>query len=166
MTLALGGLLAAMVAAPAWSDTGVVAAFGPLRDLQPTTANATDGATARVRTYPDGNGGTTAHLIVTGLNAPVGTTFGAHAHVGPCVAGNGDAAGPHYNTTTSPKIIDAGHELWLDFTVGTGGVGIATTTVPFVIPPGAAKSVVIHAMATVPATGAAGARQACLPVAF
>jgi Cu-Zn family superoxide dismutase len=165
MTLALGGLLALAAAGPAQGGTGVVRASGSLRDLQPTVANSTDGASARLVGYPDG-GGTSFTLIVTGLNDSVGTTYGAHAHTGPCIAGNGDAAGPHFNTTTSPKIIDAQHEVWLDFTVAAGGYGVGETTVPFVIPSGAARSVVIHALATNPVTGAAGARQACLPVAF
>ncbi|MGH9278392.1 MAG: hypothetical protein ACRD12_09860, partial [Acidimicrobiales bacterium] len=91
-----------------------------------------------------------------------GTTFGAHVHVGPCVPGNGAAAGPHYN---SGGPADPEHEVWLDFTVEAGGVGWAEAWVPFVIPAGAARSIVVHALPT-DATGAAGGRIACLPVDF
>ena len=168
--MALGGMLAIMAATPALADNGVVRAEGRLRDLQPTTANATDGASARLVAYPDGRGGTAAILIVTGINDSVGTVYGAHAHTGPCVAGDGAAAGPHFNTTAAPPAapttISSQTELWLDFRVRNGGVGIGQASVPFVIPPGAARSVVIHLAATNPTTGVAGARQACLPVAF
>ncbi len=56
------------------------------------------------------------------------------------------------------------NEVWLDFTVRPGGV--AYSTVPFEIAPGTAQSVVIHAQPTQERTGSAGARIACLPVAF
>jgi Cu-Zn family superoxide dismutase len=46
------------------------------------------------------------------------------------------------------------------------GTAKATAKVPFTIAPGAASSVVIHALPTDPATGLAGARLACLPAAF
>jgi Cu/Zn superoxide dismutase len=163
-TLIAGALVATSLMAgsiPAGAS-GVIVSRGPLRDLAPTTTNATDGAHASVIAY---NGGdrTLVLLIVRGMDRnAAGTTFGAHVHVGPCVAGNGAAAGPHYNAggPASPET-----EVWLDFTVTGGGSGVAKTVVPFVIPPGAAASVVIHAMPTDP-MGAAGARQACLPVEF
>jgi hypothetical protein len=103
------------------------------------------------------------HLIVRGLDRnAAGMAFGAHVHIGPCVEGDGAAAGPHYNSGGPPS---PDTEVWLDFTVTNGGSGIGRTVVPFLIPPGGAASVVIHAMPTDP-TGAAGARQACLPVEF
>jgi Cu/Zn superoxide dismutase len=147
---------------PAAAASTFVQAGGALRDLQPTTANATDGATATFWAV-QGGGESTHVLVVRGLDpASAGTTFGAHVHVGPCVAGNGTAAGPHYRTggAASPET-----EVWLDFTVRAGGYAVARTTVPFTIEPGTAQSVVIHALPTDP-TGAAGARQACLPVQF
>ena len=163
-TLIAGALVAASLMAgsiPAGAS-GVIVSRGQLRDLAPTTANVTDGAHASVIAY---NGGdrSLVLLIVRGMDRnAAGTMFGAHVHVGPCVAGNGAAAGPHYNSggPASPQT-----EVWLDFTVTRGGSGVAKATVPFVIPPGAAASVVIHAMPTDP-MGAAGARQACLPVNF
>jgi Cu/Zn superoxide dismutase len=160
--VAIAGALAVGVG-PAAAASTLVQAGGALRDLQPTTANATDGATATVWAVQAG-GEATYVLVVRGLNpASAGTTFGAHVHVGPCVAGNGAAAGPHYNSDGGVATTE--NEVWLDFTVRPGGLGVARTTVPFTIEPGDAQSVVIHALPTAPG-GAAGARQACLPVSF
>ena len=150
---------------PAHSSPSVVTAVGPLSDLS-TGANATDGARAQVYAVAPGNGNTYIYLILTGLDPAVaGTTYGAHVHIGPCVAGNGSLALGHYNTGTggppSPQ-----NEVWLDFTVRPGGVGVSRAIVPFEIAPGAAGSVVIHANATQPGTGIAGERIACLPVEF
>ena len=173
-TRRFGWLTAAAVAAglavgagPAAAASTFVQAGGALRDLQPGVANATDGATARLWAVQAG-GETTYVLIVQGLDpASVGTTYGAHVHVGPCVAGNGAAAGPHYNSDGGVPTPE--NEVWLDFTVRAGGFGIARTTVPFTIEPGDAQSVVIHLQPTQhggSTPGAAGGRQACLPVEF
>jgi Cu/Zn superoxide dismutase len=152
----------AMGIGPAAAASTFVQASGSLRDLQPGTANATDGATATF--YAVQGGGESTHvLVLRGLSpASAGTTFGAHVHIGPCVAGNGAAALGHYNAG-GPATAET--EVWLDFTVRAGGYAVARTTVPFVIEPGTAQSVVIHALPTAPG-GAAGARQACLPVSF
>lgn len=151
--------------APAHASPSVVTAAGPLADLS-SAANATDGADARLFAIAPGNGTTYVTLVVTGLDpAAAGTTYGAHVHVGPCIAGNGAAALAHYNSGTggnpSPQ-----NEVWLDFTVRPGGVGVARASVPFEIAPGAAQSVVVHANPTQPGTGVAGGRLACLPVQF
>lgn len=169
-TRRFGWLSAAAVAAalavgvgPAAAASTFVQAGGALRDLQPGTVNATDGATATY--YAVQAGGESTHvLVVRGLKpTSAGTTFGAHVHVGPCVAGDGPAAGPHYNSDGAPATAE--NEVWLDFTVLPGGYGVARTTVPFTIDSGDAQSVVIHALPTAPG-GAAGGRQACLPVQF
>jgi len=138
---------------------------GELRDLQAATAQPTDHATAQV-TATESAGSTTVTLKVQGIDhAAAGTVLGAHVHSGVCVEGNGAAAGPHYNTTGGQDISDE-TEVWLDFTVQPNGTGSASATVPFTIPPGDAGSVVIHALHTNHVTGAAGARWACIPVAF
>ena len=169
-TQRFGWLSAAAVAAglaigagPAAAASTFVQASGALRDLQTGTTNATDGATATF--YAVQAGGESTHvLFVRGLDPnAAGTTFGAHVHIGPCVAGNGAAALGHYKADDGPATSE--NEGWLDFTVLPGGYGIARTTVPFTIDSGDAQSVVIHALPTAPG-GAAGARQACLPVAF
>lgn len=140
----------------------LVQSVGPLRDFAPLASNVTDGASARL--YASASRGSTSfRAYFTGLDpAAAGTTFGVHIHVGPCVAGNGAAAGPHYNAGGG---VSATTEVWLDFTVYRGGSGYAHTTVPFVIAPGTAQSMVIHALPTA-TDGTAGARQACLPVSF
>ena len=142
---------------------------GPLRDLQVTTSQPTDGATAQV-VATESAGMTTVTLKVQALDhAAAGTTLGAHVHVGPCVSAQPLVAGPHYNAggTASPQT-----EVWLDFTIEANGTAWAETTVPFSIPQGGAASVVIHADPThhgpgpVPPVGSAGPRLACLPVQF
>ncbi len=168
-TRRFGWLAAAAVAtglvtgvAPVGAATSYVTAGGALSDLAVGTYNATDGASAQLYALASG-GTTTFRVYFTGLDPQAaGTTFGAHIHIGPCVAGNGAAALGHYNIGGTPS---PSTEVWLDFTVRDGGYGYAMTTVPFVIASGAAKSMVIHALPTAPG-GAAGARQACLPVTF
>lgn len=138
---------------------------GQLRDLQVTTAEPTDQATAQV-TATESAGVTTVTLKVQGLDhGSAGQELGAHVHVGPCKAGDGAAAGPHYNTTGGSTISDE-TEVWLDFVIARNGTARATATVPFIIPEGGAGSVVVHALHTDHATGAAGPRWACLPVRF
>jgi Copper/zinc superoxide dismutase (SODC) len=136
---------------------------GELRDLQATSAQPTDHGTAQVTAVVAG-GQTTVTLKVQGLDhAAAGDVLGAHVHTGSCVAGNGAAAGPHYNAGGG---ISDETEVWLDFTIQPNGTGAATTTVPFTIGDGAAGAVVIHAVHTDHSTGLAGARWACLPVQF
>jgi hypothetical protein len=156
----------AVGAGPAGAATTFVQSHGDLVDLQPAAANATDGATASLWAVSSG-GGTTFWVFIRGLDPEaVDTTYGAHIHVGPCVAGNGAAAGAHYNAGGTPS---PDTEVWLDFTVLPGGYGYAVTTVPFDIQPGAARSMVIHAEPTQEGgatPGAAGAPPAGLPVYF
>lgn len=170
-------VLLAACAAPALALLAVPAAAapattlhaeGPLRDLS-AAADATDGASARVVAVSHG-GGSTVVLHVDGLaRDAAGTTFGAHVHVGPCVAGDGAAAGPHYNhdvaTGDPTPQVSPQTEVWLDLTVRGGGTATSVAHVPFRIAPGDAASVVVHAEPTAP-SGAAGARLACLPVRF
>lgn len=159
---------ATLVASPAgaMSDYSSVFASGPLSDLSGAD-NATDGADARLYAFARGDGTTTFILVVVGLDpAAEGETFGTHVHSGPCVPGNGAAAGPHYNTEGPGGTPDAEHEVWLDFTVRPGVIAVSRADVPFVIPDGDAQSIVIHALPTEEGTGAAGARLACLPVEF
>ena len=108
-------------------------------------------------------------LVVAGIDwKQTGTTYGAHLHTGPCVAGDGLAAGSHYNITTVngqyPPTVNNQTEVWLDFKVGLFGIAGSGTTVPFAPTPGT-RSIVIHAMPTAP-DGTAGARLACLPVVW
>lgn len=160
----MAGILLA-VAPPASAARSFVSAAAPMTDLLPAV-HATDGAYGRVYAVAPGDGRTYVYFVLTGLNpANAGKTYGAHVHVGPCVPFNGPAALGHYNTGTGgpPSTLN---EVWLDFTVLPGGVGYATTVVPFEIAPGTARSVVVHADPTQPGTGLAGGRIACIPVQF
>lgn len=153
-------------AGPASAASLFVQSRGALVDLAPSAANATDGATADLFAV-GGAGSTTFVLVISGLDpVSAGTTFGAHIHTGICEAGNGAAAGPHYNTGGTPS---RDTEVWLDFTVLPGGYAFAVTTVPFSIEPGTAHAMVVHALPTQEGgatPGAAGARMACRPVEF
>jgi len=166
--LATAAIAAGLVvgSGPAGAASLFVESRGELSDYAPSAYNATDGATADLWAVAAG-GTTTFFVFFSGLDpAAAGTTYGVHVHVGPCVAGNGAAAGPHYNTGGTPS---TDTEVWLDFTVLPGGYGFAYTTVPFTIEPGDAQSMVVHALPTQdggPTPGAAGGRQACLPVEF
>jgi Cu-Zn family superoxide dismutase len=163
--VALAGFIATGPAAAAGGP--VARSAGPLSDLQPAVAGPFDGASAAVQIVASGDSSHTV-LRVRGVEGADGRTFGAHLHLGPCVAGNGAAALGHYNTDVlagvTPPEVSERTEVWLDFTVDDGA-GTATASVPFVPLPGA-RSVVIHAMATDAHTGAAGARLACLPVVW
>ncbi len=78
---------------PAFAGGGgpVVRASGTLSDLQIAAAGPFDGATAAVQIV---SSGTSSHTVlrVRGIDGAEGQTFGAHLHLGPCVAGNGAAA--------------------------------------------------------------------------
>ena len=154
-------------AGPASAASTFISSSDTLTDLQPSVANSTDGASAALWSVQT-EAGSTYFLFISGLDpAAAWTTYGVHIHVGPCVAGNGAAAGPHYNsdgTTPSPE-----NEVWLDFTVLPGGYAFSFAHVPFTIEPGDARSMVIHLEPTQEGgstPGAAGGRQACLPVDF
>ena len=151
---------------PAGAASIFVESRGELSDYAPATHNATDGATADLWAVAAG-GSTTFFLFLSGLDpTSEGNTYGVHIHVGPCVAGQPLTSGPHYNTGGTPTTET---EVWLDFTVLPGGYAFSYTPVPFTIEPGDAQSMVIHAQPTQAGgatPGAAGGRQACLPVQF
>ena len=155
-----------LTATPALAFGPFLRTSGTLRDFAPTAAGPFDGAKARVQLVESASG-SHAVLTVTGIGAAAdGRTFGAHLHDGPCVAGDGAAAGPHYNSDAhaghSPVAINDETEIWLDFTV-VDGEGTGTASVPFV-PEHGKRSVVIHQDPTNPETGGAGPRLACKTV--
>lgn len=151
---------------PAQAGNGAVVAVDDLRDLQPTRVDALDGATAGL-TMVERDGATYFTFRLQHVHKSASeAVFGAHLHTGPCVAGSGSSAGPHYNADvmagdTTPEISRSA-EVWLDFSVNAGGAGHALVSVPFTIQPGV-RSVVVHALPTAP-NGTAGDRLACLPV--
>ncbi len=162
--VALLGVGAQSAGASEYEHPRVTASRGALSDLSATTADPTDGANGAAIAI-SAHGRTRVMLLLRGLDmSQSGVVHGAHVHVGPCVAGSGAAAGPHYNSTGFTTI-DETTEVWLDFTITRFGSGFASATVPFVIPAGGARSVVIHAAPTAP-NGTAGPRLACLPLEF
>lgn len=170
---------------PVWRSTGagvacaavlvVGAAVGPavasaafnfksdLRDFAPTAAGPFDQARAKLTLVGDDS--TQAVFVVHGVDPAVaGQTFGAHLHLGPCVAGSGAAALGHYNHSTAPRVVSSETEIWLDVTINDGGNAQSTARVDWA-PLAGTRSVVIHAKPTA-ADGTAGDRLACLPVAW
>jgi hypothetical protein len=180
-----GDIMSTSEATPVWRRTGLVVAGaalvgtvgalapavagtanvfrGDLADLAPTASGPFDHARAQLVLVGD-ESAANAVLVVKDVDRSVaGHTFGAHLHTGPCVAGNGAAAGPHYNHSgVVPPVVNRSTEIWLDFTVNGGGNGQSIAQVRWVPEPGA-RSVVIHQNPTA-ADGTAGPRIACLPV--
>jgi hypothetical protein len=136
---------------------------GDLADLAPAAAGPFDHASAQLVLVGHGSASTVV-LLVKGVDTAVATrTFGAHLHSGPCVAGNGPAAGPHYNHSgVVPPVVSDATEIWLDFTVDDEGNAQSVSHVDWV-PTAGQRSVVIHQDRTA-ANGTAGPRLACLPV--
>jgi hypothetical protein len=58
------------------------------------------------------------------------------------------------------------NEVWLDFTTDARGNAIVVNRKDFAVAAAKAKSVVVHANATDPATGKAGDKLACVDVSF
>ncbi|MBE1610210.1 Cu-Zn family superoxide dismutase [Actinopolymorpha pittospori] len=117
--------------------------------------------------------GTATLLVVNGLVPR--RHYGAHVHVNRCGEDPADA-GPHVQwrrdpvqPSTDPDYANPRNEIWLDFTTGRTGTGIATSLVPWPISERQARSVVIHEhhTSTEPGhAGTAGARLACVDVDF
>jgi Cu/Zn superoxide dismutase len=138
---------------------------GPLTDLLRDQNNVFDGARATAALIGL-DGSTYFTLRLSGIDADDGD-YGAHLHEGPCVAGNGGAAGPHYNVSAKddagkPTLISEATEVWLDFHVSSSGTARSRARVPFV-PLGGERAIVLHAEPTTEG-GTAGARVACLPL--
>jgi hypothetical protein len=148
-----------------------------------TTSGPFDAAKAKISIAVDGDKSTTFNIDLTKIDSsmidPSIETLGSHLHTGPCVEGLGGSAGPHYNhdvvyrnkewpvpgqkTYGYTADVNRSTEVWFDLDVAD--VASAETTVPFVPrDPDGVMSVVVHVGPTNPATGAAGARQACFPL--
>lgn len=135
--------------------------------LVPVGAQGTVTATTR-------NGGEAVTLELRGAVAD--RRYGAHVHTKPCGA-TGDAAGPHFQfdvdpvqPSVDPRYANSTNEVWLDLTTDASGSGSATAMLDKVFPADRLpRSVIVHAMptATDPGkAGTAGARAACIDVAF
>lgn len=170
-----GGMAAVVSAAAALALFGTAVAHGvavnsfddDLRDYDTEASSPFDHASAKLQLVMR-DSRTTAILHVRGVSTTAsGKTFGAHLHTATCATDQPTLSGGHYNhdvvSGSTPVEVSDRTEVWLDFTVDATGSADAATVVPFT-PIAGARSVVIHAAPTNPATGAAGARLACLPV--
>lgn len=116
---------------------------------------------------------TTVVLSVRGLVPD--RHYGAHVHTKPCGAAPADS-GPHYQDqvdpvqpSTDPAYANPDNEVWLDFATGGHGGAFTSSTVDWTFGERRGASVVIHETHTHTApgeAGTAGARLACLTVAF
>lgn len=166
--ITVASLVAAVGSYASTNATKVLDVRTDVRDLQPGSPGPLDHARARVELLVY-KGTSKVILRVRDIDPAVaGHTLGAHLHTGPCITGDGAAAGPHYNADAIagrvPATISAQTEIWLDFTVSTSGSGTARAVVPFVPRPGN-RSIVIHQDPT-DHHGAAGPRLACVPVSW
>jgi Cu-Zn family superoxide dismutase len=151
--------------------SGVFAAFS--KDATAVTYNdaVPKGAKVKVSVVPEGDKQTVLTLEVAGLASDHG--LGAHLHAAACGADPADA-GPHYQNEADPKMPSTNskyankkNEVWLDFTTDTTGTATATATVDWLVRPGEANSIVIHAEHTKTSDGEAGTagdRLACVNV--
>jgi Cu/Zn superoxide dismutase len=151
--IAAVGLSGASVAAAAgWSSRSA----GP--DFVYGDAAFAD-ASARVHVVRTGTGATHVTLHVTGV-AAAGRTFGAHVHQFPCGASGADAGGHYQHVGATGSLED--REIWLDVTIDAAGNGHALAIRPWSLDEGSPRSVIVHALATDPVSGAAGPRIACI----
>jgi Cu-Zn family superoxide dismutase len=170
MLLVSGGLIVAAVS-PALAGADHIRAAGPLiryADAVPM------GASARVDAIYDAAGRSVITLHLWGMLPD--QTYGAHAHNKPCGA-TGSAAGSHYQSlpdpeqpSVNPAYANSVNEIWLDVHTDADGNGSAQTKVGWQFAPDRrAHSVIVHAEPTHTGetdSGTAGARLACLTVAF
>jgi Cu/Zn superoxide dismutase len=178
--LALGGTQVAMSAVEYFPY------FGELVDLPATGPFDGASATLRLKVSPTG---TNFKLEVSDI-APsaAGDVFGAHLHTYACneapplgEPGALQPGGPHYNDEVvvggkafpkpgelpSETIAEVSPEteVWFSFVPSAHGKATDDATVPFVpVDPDGKMSIVVHLLATDPATGLAGGRQACFPI--
>ena len=164
--LVAGPALGAMRSAT--PDVAVNRAFQPVGSA--STAFTYDeqgvprGATASVEGFYAGNGTTAVTLELRGLE-PF-RTYGAHAHVGTCTD-SPTGAGGHWHFPDAGADPLEEREIWLDVTTDEQGYAKTVALRGHDIPTGdRPMSVVVHASPTDHATGAAGARLACVTVPF
>ncbi len=139
-----------------------------LSDLSTATPDVFDGAKATAFMMSV-NGESTFRLHVRGIDkSAVGNKYPAHLHEGPCVAGEGVAAGGHYNAQKeeglpAPYLVNGDTEVHLDFTVSSQRSARVVAVVPFVPKPGD-RSIVIHSNQPPVAPATSPTRWACLPL--
>ncbi|MGI8330818.1 superoxide dismutase family protein [Actinomadura scrupuli] len=165
VTAAMAGAVTGSPAGPVLADPAVherIEVNGPSRIYDA----AYSGVRTKVVVVPSGHT-TTVTLDVSGFpKAAAGKHFGTHVHQKACGPLPADA-GPHYqNPGAGAQTPLRDKEVWLDFTVDEQGRGHSRAVRDWLIRPGQAGSVVIHAAPTDPATGEAGDRLVCTTVPF
>jgi Cu-Zn family superoxide dismutase len=172
LPVAVGASAVALFAAsPALAGAQQVRAEGPMTVY---SAAVPAGAAGQVEAVYNSAGDTIVTLHVRGLRPR--TAYGAHAHMKACGL-DGAAAGPHFQNvvdrvtpSVDPAYANATNEIWLDLTTNAAGNGVAHTKVSWQFSPERrAGSVILHEQHTseLPGSaGIAGARLACLDVAF
>jgi hypothetical protein len=98
-------------------------------------------------------------LSVSGL--PANKTFGAHLHAASCADNKGGGHYQHSGTAVNDE-----NEVWLDLTTDASGRARVLERKEYAVAVEKAKSVVVHANPTDPATGKAGDKLACVDVGF
>lgn len=157
---AVTGLLATPALAHTWPH--VIKASGPTY----THDAAYSGVKTRIHVLTYKNK-TVVWLKVSGFpEAAQGKTFGAHVHQNACGPAPTDSGGHYQNPDAPADTPVRDKEIWLDVKVGKSGRGHATAVAPWLITPGTAGSVVVHAETTNPDTGVAGGRLLCTTVPF
>ncbi|GAA3455113.1 superoxide dismutase family protein [Dactylosporangium matsuzakiense] len=140
------------------------------------TSAATASAAAELTLHSAGER-TTVTLAVTGFRP--NRTYGAHLHVNPC-GKDPKAAGGHFqyhpepaassSPSNNPTYANPRNEVWLDFTTDAHGAAKVSAEQPWALSPQhRPQSLVIHeggTMAKPGEAGAAGARVACLTIAY
>lgn len=162
--------LAATGAAPVPSAAPALARSGPHAIVARGPDNVYDQAFRAARTkvvVVREHHRTRVYLRVWGMPpAAAGRTFGAHVHVNRCGPKPADAGPHHHAPDAAPGTPMPETEIWLDVTVRPDGRGRSRASVPWRVAEKAAGSLVVHAKATDPETGDAGARLACTTVPF
>ena len=159
----LGTLGVGVLGAAADGADRVVRSSGPTYVHDPAYA----GVEADVHAVTAANGTTAVTLHLSGLPASArGSTLGAHVHTARCGSSAG-ASGPHHaDPGAAPGTPLPQREIWLDAAVNQAGHARSFAVATWVIQPGAAASVVVHAKPTNPSDGSAGPRLFCTDVAF
>jgi superoxide dismutase, Cu-Zn family len=170
------GIIGATPGAASQTLIGIAAASAQTQAYSPDAAAVTYNEAmvpsgAKIFTLNlQGTQGTSMVLAVRGL--PPSRQFGGHIHTKPCGADPADAGGHYQNNpdpkqpSTDPAYANNRNEIWLDFATDAQGSALTTASVDWQPKDsGQSRSFVIHEHHT-HNDGSAGARLACMNVAF
>ncbi len=137
-----------------------------MRDLQTTSDGVFDSARALLKVTETADGSSYS-IRIKGIDPSAASlNYHSHLHVGPCIEGDGLAAGGHYNSQAAAGLpvteVSPTTEVWFELIPNQDGVAIYDTSVSFVpvdFHTDQIMSVVIHSLGS-------SAREACLPLDF